>query len=221
MMNNIEFCDTAKRYAKEVKSIYVLGGWGQELTEANIKSFCRLYPYNQSRYKMLMEHIGYIAMDCSGLVKTILWGNKPEDFHQSFYQKNGIPDINANTIETRCRDRKGEPVPGDLLWMPGHIGIYIGNNKVVESTPKWKNGIQITNMSDREWKKVLINSFINYVDDMYLQEPEVKIFYSVQKGDNLTKIAKNCKVPYKDLVKMNPQIKDVNKIYPGDKIRIK
>lgn len=125
-------------------------------------------------------------------------------------------------METRCRDRQGSPVSGDLVWMPGHIGIYVGNGKVVESTPRWNNGIQLTDLKDRDWKKVLINSFISYCEDEEnLQEPEVIIWYSVQKGDNLTKIAKNCKIPYKELIKLNPQIKDVNKIYPGDKIRIK
>lgn len=220
-MNNIEFCDIAKRYVK-TQNIYVMGGWGQTLTEANIKTFCRNYPYNHDRYALLKSHEGFIAMDCSGLVKCILWGNAPGEWKASSYTKYDIPDINANTMETRCRDRQGKPVAGDLVWMPGHIGIYVGNGKVVESTPRWNNGIQLTDLKDREWKKVLINSFISYCEDEEnLQEPEVIIYYSVQKGDNLTKIAKNCKIPYKELVKLNPQIKDVNKIYPGDKIRIK
>lgn len=220
-MNNIEFCDIAKRYVK-TQNIYVMGGWGQTLSEANIKTFCRNYPYNHDRYAVLKAHEGFIAMDCSGLVKCILWGNAPGDWKSSSYTKYGIPDINANTMETRCRDRQGTPVAGDLVWMPGHIGIYVGNGKVVESTPRWNNGIQLTDLKDRDWKKVLINSFISYCEDEEnLQEPEVIIYYSVQKGDNLTKIAKNCKIPYKELIKLNPQIKDVNKIYPGDKIRIK
>ncbi len=45
--------------------------------------------------------------------------------------------------------------------------------------------------------------------------------YTVQKGDYLTKIAKTCGVTYNALVKANPEIKDANKIYPGQVIRIK
>lgn len=45
--------------------------------------------------------------------------------------------------------------------------------------------------------------------------------YTVQKGDYLTKIAKTCGVTYSSLVSANPEIKDVNKIYPGQVIRIK
>jgi LysM repeat protein len=42
--------------------------------------------------------------------------------------------------------------------------------------------------------------------------------YTVKPGDNLTKIAKKFDMTVSDILKMNPQIKDANKIYPGDKI---
>lgn len=45
--------------------------------------------------------------------------------------------------------------------------------------------------------------------------------YTVQKGDYLTKIAKNCDVTYDSLLKANPEIKDPDLIYVGQVIRIK
>ena len=42
--------------------------------------------------------------------------------------------------------------------------------------------------------------------------------YVVKPGDNLTNIAKKYDMTVSDILKMNPQIKDANKIYPGDKI---
>jgi len=45
--------------------------------------------------------------------------------------------------------------------------------------------------------------------------------YTVKAGDYLTKIARNCGVDYAALLKANPEIKDVNKIFPGQVIRIK
>lgn len=30
------------------------------------------------------------------------------------------------------------------MWLPGHIGIYIGEGLAVESSPKWADGVQIT-----------------------------------------------------------------------------
>lgn len=35
--------------------------------------------------------------------------------------------------------------------MSGHIGVYIGNGKVCECSPKWENGIQITELTQRKW----------------------------------------------------------------------
>ena len=42
---------------------------------------------------------------------------------------------------------------GEFLWMKGHCGVYIGNSKVVESAPKWANGVQVTALSARNWLK--------------------------------------------------------------------
>lgn len=45
--------------------------------------------------------------------------------------------------------------------------------------------------------------------------------YTIQKGDYLSKIAKNCGITYDAILKANPEIKDPNKVYPGQVIRIK
>lgn len=45
--------------------------------------------------------------------------------------------------------------------------------------------------------------------------------YIVKNGDYLSKIAVNCAVTYAGLIKANPEIKDPNRIFPGQEIRIK
>ena len=45
--------------------------------------------------------------------------------------------------------------------------------------------------------------------------------YVVQRGDYLSKIARTCGVTTQSLIAANPEIKDINKIYPGQVIRIK
>lgn len=44
--------------------------------------------------------------------------------------------------------------------------------------------------------------------------------YTIQKGDYLGKIAKDAKISLRDLLKINPQIKDPNKIMVGEKIKL-
>ena len=33
---------------------------------------------------------------------------------------------------------------GEVVWMDGHIGVYIGDGLAVECSPKWKNCVQVT-----------------------------------------------------------------------------
>lgn len=220
-MTNKEFAQIAIDYSKS-DTCYVMGGTGQILTGNTIAMFTRLYPYNKSHVNILNQKIGSYALDCSGLIKTILWGNIPGDYSPERYG-NGCPDINADTMYTRWQKRpfSEKLVEGDIVWMRGHVGIYIGNERVVEATPKWKGNVQITNFSQRTWKVALINPWVTYVDEEEEHEIELRMFISVQKGDTLSKIARRCKIKLKELIELNPQIEDPNKIYPGDQIRIK
>jgi LysM repeat protein len=45
--------------------------------------------------------------------------------------------------------------------------------------------------------------------------------YTVLRGDFLSKIANNCGVSLSTLISNNPEIKDINRIFPGQVIRIK
>lgn len=46
------------------------------------------------------------------------------------------------------------------------------------------------------------------------------LVYTVQKGDTLWLIAKRFGISLESLIKANPQIKDPNKIFPGDKVKV-
>lgn len=55
---------------------------------------------------------------------------------------------------------------------------------------------------------------------IFTGQPSSKDTVTVRKGDTLTAIAARNKVPLKDLVAANPQIKDPNKIFPGQGIML-
>lgn len=113
----------------------------------------------------LNKHNGkYLLSDCSGLIKGILWGY-PDN---GKYASNGVPDINANTIISKCKNVStdfSKIKMGEFVWMSGHCGIYIGNSQVIESSPKWENGVQITKLSQRKWKKHGKLPWIDYNED--------------------------------------------------------
>jgi len=97
---------------------------------------------------------GVYHCDCSGLIKAIMWG-----YPGGKYKSNGLSDNNANTIISKdCTSvstnmSASAITPGEVVWLDGHIGIYIGNGYVIESTPKWDNKVQKTKLSARSWKK--------------------------------------------------------------------
>lgn len=130
----------------------------------------------------------YLLCDCSGLIKGILWGY-PENGR---YIHNGVPDMNADTMISRCSqvtNDMSKVQKGWLVWMRGHIGIYIGDGVVIEASPVWENGIQrtycqdcgVTNVShlhERKWTKCgQFDQFINYENS---KTPKVNVFYRVQ-----------------------------------------
>ena len=111
----------------------------------------------------------YLLSDCSGLIKGILWGY-PDN---GKYASNGVPDINANTIISKCKDVSTDfsiISKGEFVWMSGHCGVYIGNGQVIESSPKWENGVQITKLSQRNWKKHGKLPWIDYENDTQVSD---------------------------------------------------
>lgn len=87
-----------------------------------------------------------VLSDCSGMIKGILWG-----YPNVKYESNNVPDINANTIISRCigvSTNFSNIEVGEVVWISGHIGVYMGNGQVVECTIAWDNGVQITNLNN-------------------------------------------------------------------------
>lgn len=115
---------------------------------------------------------GKYLCDCSGLIKAIFWGY-PEN---GKYASNKFPDINANNMIKQCTKTSNDfskIKKGAIVWLSGHVGIYIGNGVVLECTPKWKGGIQksycigspFTNtnkLNTRKWTKWGLFKYVNY-----------------------------------------------------------
>ena len=138
--------------AIQVEKVPTLYGWGKFMNS-----------YNGN----------YLLCDCSGLIKGILWGYPGN----GSYKRNGVPDINANTMIKQCSkvSTNFNKLPlGALVWMEGHIGIHIGNGVCVESSPIWEDGIQCTfikgsgysntrKLKERKWtKQGLFDKYIDY-----------------------------------------------------------
>ena len=115
--------------------------------------------------------LGGRTADCIGLIKGYSWYD-PATGHIN-YATNGMPDINADYMAHSVAE-KGTidtipEIPGLAVWRSGHIGIYIGNGKVVEAKAT-KIGVVETNLSDGTWTHWIKIPYINYIEET--TEPE-------------------------------------------------
>ena len=117
------------------------------------------------------------GFDCVNLIKGILWGwdgDLSAQYGGARYGSNGVPDVSADGMVRLCKNVTAdfrEIVLGAAVWMPGHIGLYIGEGLAVECTPKWANGVQITAVGNlgkkagydvRTWKKWGLLPYVSY-----------------------------------------------------------
>lgn len=85
--------------------------------------------------------------DCVILIKAVLWGWNENKNHQhggAIYGSNGVYDDGTEQIINRCSNISSDfnnIEVGELLWMNGHVGIYIGNREVIECTAAWEGKV--------------------------------------------------------------------------------
>lgn len=144
----------AKDVAQNYKTIYMWGVFGATVTESVIAGKAKQYPswYTAAKQATFRNLIGkgYFGFDCVCLIKALLWGwsgDSSKTYGGATYTSNGVPDIGADSMIGVCKDVStdfSKIEVGEVVWMKGHIGIYIGDGLAVECTPAWANKVQIT-----------------------------------------------------------------------------
>lgn len=209
---------------------YWFGCFGQVASESLRSVKAIQYPshYKSSRNKQYEKDIKEkrIVTDCSGLIKGFMM---LRDNGQIVYTPS--LDLGANGYYNKATEKgkiKDMPdIPGLAVWKSGHIGVYVGNGKVIEARG-FDYGVQEYNLSDRPYTHWLKVPGLDYITSPSFPvkpvpapepDPEPKT-YKVKKGDTLSKIAKAHKVTLKKLIAANPQIKNPDLIHPGEIINI-
>lgn len=148
-----QLAEAALNVAKNYKTLYVMGCFGAPMTAANKKRYTKNNPYNTAADRVRMINAASadtFGFDCVCLIKGLLWGwsgDGSKSYGGAGYAVNGVPDIGADTMITKCSGVTtdfSKIEVGEAVWCKGHIGIYIGGGLAVECTPKWKNCVQVT-----------------------------------------------------------------------------
>jgi hypothetical protein len=183
-MTNLELVEKLKKVATNHKTLYVMGCFGAPLTGSNVTRYCTNHTYNKQAARTAMikaaanQNPPVYGFDCVCLIKGVLWGwdgTASATYGGAKYASNGVPDINADAMINKCTGVTtdfSKIEVGAALWVPGHIGVYIGNGLAVECTPSFANKVQITAVSNigtksgysaRKWTKHGKLPYVTYV----------------------------------------------------------
>lgn len=142
-------------YAKaQLGKPYWYGTFGNMATQSLLTAKTKQYPahYGSERMSKYKSQLGERVHDCVGLIKGYLWSNTPT----STPQYKSSQDVSANGMIGKCKEwgyiDTIPEIAGLLVWMQGHIGVYIGNGYVIEARG-FNYGVVKTKLSARGWKK--------------------------------------------------------------------
>lgn len=112
---------------------YLWGAYGQYATKSYLDANIKQYPQNQKWSAYASEAVGKTRYaDCYGLIKSYLWWTS--DNSEPKYV--ATEDMNTSSAYSNATEKgslsKIPEIPGLILWMSGHVGVYIGNGKFVE-----------------------------------------------------------------------------------------
>lgn len=139
--------------ANNHQTLYVLGAFGWPMTADNKQRAKNAQSYNRKPdrvWKIDAASSTTFGFDCVCFIKALLWGwcgDASKVYGGAEYCSNGVPDIGEDSMINACSDVSTDfrsIQVGEVVWLPGHIGVYIGDGLAVECTPIWKDGVQIT-----------------------------------------------------------------------------
>lgn len=177
------------------KTLYVHGCFGAPMNSKYKERYKNNTPYNRKPERQAMidaAESDRFGFDCIGLIKaiagnwcaslTLNYGgtqvNKEANgisygpAHMPDYSADGL--FNANTKYMLGISKDFSKIkPGAVLHMDGHVGVYLGDGKVIECSPKWANGVQISNLGNvgnktgnyRIWIDYGYLPFVNYAEE--------------------------------------------------------
>lgn len=226
-MTNKEFVAKAKTIVN-CNTAYGKGTFGQKWTKTLANAKVKQYPdfYTDSVIASLnkkAEGSTLYVFDCVGLIKGIIW-----EWEKVKYKSNGLDDVSDQGLwDKYCVNKSSDfsnIIPGEIMHIKGHVGIYIGDGKVIECTNKWSKNVLVSsiNKGDKYYRAWSEHGKFNLLTYEGIATPsKEENIHIIKKGETLSSIAKKYNMTWLKLWRLNPHIINPNLIYPGQKLKIK
>lgn len=183
--------------ALKLKTKYMWGGILRPITDSYVNQLAKMYgatQYSSSRVAMLKAlPDGYYGVDCVGLIKSYYWSGKANGGTGS-PKYMGNTDVNAHGMYNAAKI-KGKigtipEIPGLVVYCKSspHVGVYIGNGYVIESTLGSRgDGVVKTKLSAFKWEYWCQCPYIEYFTE--------STNTGLKVGDKV-KVSTSCKTTY-------------------------
>lgn len=190
----VEYCKA------QLGNPYWYGTFGQKATQGLLRQKSAQYPkyYTANDFGLQFDKRVH---DCVGLIKGYLWSDSPT----SNPKYNAKQDKNVSGMFANCL-RRGDisTMPdelGVLVFMEGHVGIYIGNGEVIEARGH-AYGVVKTKLKERAWTQWGKLCWINYeAENEYTEEEAKKIIQEKTGFDDNTMFWLSRYIYHEDLFK--------------------
>jgi len=193
---------------------YMSSGTMSALTTENMntfKSWCPSAWENgkvEEHIKSYLDKPGYYGADCNNLFKALVWGlntalvNEIKKFTPNGpgvkRNSNNLRDLNANDLFKICTEISDDMthiLPGEMVWMKGHIGMYYGKidgvDYVIDVT-RSQGGLALNRMSNQQWthhgKWPFVGKYIEEEDTSVDFREYLNSLICVIKGDEGEKV---------------------------------
>lgn len=152
---------------------YVYGTYGTVLDTSLFESKIQQYPDEVGGHQDFIKEnwLGKRTADCVGLIKGYSWYDVQGQ--TTILVSNGMPDIGADTMYENATEKGTiDTIPETLglaVWKEGHIGVYIGEGKVVEAFST-TTGVIRSELSNGGWTHWLKIPYITYLEQEDIEE---------------------------------------------------
>lgn len=161
-------------YAKaQLGKPYWYGTFGQAASEGVYIQKKRQYPQHY-KWAYPKADEGIKVHDCVGLIKGYIWCESNTDKTPSYI---GFQDKSANGMRDACKEKGNissiPELPGVLVFMDHHVGVYIGNGEVIEARGH-AYGVVKTKLKARRWTSWGKCPYISYGSTSTTEKPKTE-----------------------------------------------